>query len=197
MDGLNLIWGLAAIVAGIFVCVYGNALFRLVLAVIGFMIGFWLIMALPVPNEALRIVLAIVVGGIGAAVLYRLFRLSLHIAGALLGAVLVMVVLAVLGLNGSNYGILTWILVLAGAGVLGVFGNRLGNGIIPLATSLVGAAAVVLGLSRIYQGVVGASSNDPVQVMANGFALVLFVAIAAISFLAQLQITSLKRRLVR
>jgi hypothetical protein len=141
MDSVSILFGLVTIAAGIFVCVYGNVLFRFVIAVLGFLIGFWLIMAIfPATNNALRVVLAIVVGGIGAAILYSLFRLALHVAGALLGAVVVMTVLALIGWIGNgNFGVISWILVIAGAVVVGFFGNRLGNAIIPLATALAGA----------------------------------------------------------
>ena len=199
MDGINLIWGLVAVAAGIFVCVYGNMLFRFVLAVVGFVIGFWLVMAvLPMGNSALQVLLAVVVGGIGAAVLYGLFRLSLHIAGALLGAVLVMIVLALIGWlgGGSSLGVVGWVLVLAGAAVVGFLGNRLGNAIIPLATSLTGAALVVTGLTKMFTNM-GVDSNDPITIMSSGFAFVLFIVLALISALAQFQIADLRRRLLR
>lgn len=200
MDTLNLIWGLVVLAAGVFVCVYGNLLFRFVLAVIGFAIGFWLMMTLvPGDNVALKVLLGVIVGGIGAAVLYSLFRLSLHIAGALLGAVIVFAVLGLIGwLNpGSGMGVIGWVLVLAGAGVVGFLGNRLGNAIIPLATSLVGAALVVLGLSKMFMQNVGVTTNDPIAVVSTGFGFVLFIAVSAISALAQFQIADLKRRLLR
>ncbi len=199
MEGINVVWGLIAIAAGIFVCVYGNLLFRFVIAVLGFMIGFWLVMALlPMSNAALQVVLAIIVGGAFAGILYSLFRLALHIAGALLGAVLVMVVLALIGwVGGGNFGVFSWILVIAGAAVLGFFGNRLGNAIIPLATSLAGAAAVVGGISRLFMANLGVDTADPIKVMSNGFAFVLFLIIAIISTLAQFQIADLRRRLLR
>ena len=194
MDGILL--GLVTVAAGIFVCVYGNMLFRFVMAVLGFVIGFWLIMAIfPTTNDALRILLAIVVGGIGAAILYSLFRLALHIAGALLGAVVVMAVLALVGWVGNgDFGVVSWILVIAGAAVVGFFGNRLGNAVISLAAALAGAATIVAGLSKLFSSVV-ATSDDPIKIMSNGFAFVLFVVIAIISALAQLQIADLRRRL--
>jgi hypothetical protein len=196
MDGILL--GLVTVAAGIFVCVYGNALFRFVMAVIGFVIGFWLIMAIfPTTNDALRVLLAIVVGGIGAAILYSLFRLALHIAGALLGAVVVMAVLALVGWVGNgNFGVFNWILVIAGAAVVGFFGNRLGDAVISLATALAGAAAIVAGLSKLFSSAVP-TSGDPIKIMSNGFAFVLFVVIAIMSALAQLQIADLRRRLLR
>ncbi len=198
MDASSVLMGLVAITAGIFVCVYGNMLFRFVIAVLGFLIGFWLVMALfGNMNEGLRIGLAIVVGGSAAAVLYSLFRLALHIAGALLGAVVVMIVLALIGWIGQgSIGVFSWILVIAGAAVVGFFGNRLGNAIIPLATSLAGAAAVVAGLSKLFTGMVG-MSDDPIKIMSSGFAFVLFLIVAIISSLAQLQIADLRRRLLR
>jgi hypothetical protein len=194
MDGILL--GLVTVAAGIFVCVYGNMLFRFVMAVLGFVIGFWLIMAIfPTTNDALRILLAIVVGGIGAAILYSLFRLALHIAGALIGAVVVMAVLALVGWVGNgDFGVVSWILVIAGAAVVGFFGNRLGNAVISLAAALAGAAAIVAGLSKLFSSVV-ATSDDPIKIMSNGLAFVLFVVIAIISALAQLQIADLRRRL--
>jgi hypothetical protein len=197
---LNSLWGLVIAAAGIFVCVYGNQLFRFVLAVIGFAIGFWLMMTLvPTDNAALKVLLAIIFGGIGAAVLYSLFRLSLHIAGALLGAVIVMAVLALIGWlsPGTSMGIFGWILVLAGAGVVGFVGNRLGKAIIPLATSLTGAALVSLGLTKMFAPNVGVTSNDPLMVMSTGFGFALFVILALISALAQFQIADLRRRLLR
>lgn len=200
MEGVSLIWGLVIVAAGVFVCVYGNMLFRFVLAVIGFAIGFYAMMAIiPPTNVALQLLLAIIVGGIAAAVLYSLFRLSLHIAGALLGAVVVLAVLSLIGWAGpgANMGILSWILVLAGAGVVGFLGNRLGNAIIPLSTSLVGAALIVLGLSKMFAQNVGATSNDPIAVMSTGFGFVLFIVLAVISALAQFQIADLRRRLLR
>jgi hypothetical protein len=200
MEGVSLFWGIVIVAAGVFVSVYGNMLFRFVLAVVGFAIGFWLMMTLvPPTNAALQVLLALIVGGIGAAVLYSLFRLSLHIAGALLGAVVVMAVLALIGWvgNGAGMGILSWVLVLAGAGVVGFLGNRLGNAIIPLATALTGAALIVLGLSKLFTANVGASSNDPIAVLSGGFGFVLFIVLALISALAQFQIADLRRRLMR
>jgi hypothetical protein len=200
MESVSLFWGIVIVAAGVFVSVYGSMLFRFVLAVVGFAIGFWLMMTLmPATNTALQVLLALIVGGIGAAVLYSLFRISLHIAGALLGAVIVVAVLSLIGWvgNGASMGVFSWILVLAAAGVVGFLGNRLGNAIIPLATALTGAALIVLGLSKLFTANVGATSNDPIAVLSGGFGFVLFVVLAVISALAQIQIADLRRRLLR
>ncbi len=199
MDFTNFIWGLAILAAGIFVCVYGNLLFRFVLAIIGFVIGFSLVMALAgSAAEWLRWTLAIVAGGIGAVALYSLFKVSLYLAGGILGAVIVIVVLALFGqVGGSNTGIFSWILVLAGAGLVGFLGQRLGNMVVVFATALAGSALVIYGFARMFASNMGSSSTNPVLVLSGTFALVLFAVIALISGLAQYQMHTLRRRLLR
>lgn len=198
MDATNLIWGLAALAAGIFICVYGNVLFRFVLAIIGFFIGFSLVMALGGSAEPwLRWTLAIAAGGIGALALYSLFQLSLYLAGGILGAVVVIVVLAMFGLVGSSLAILNWVLVGTGACVVGFFGKRLGNLVVVFATALAGAALVVYGLARMFAINIGSSSPDPISLFSKTFPLLLFFTVAIISGLAQYQIHTLRRRLLR
>jgi hypothetical protein len=198
MEGTSLVWGLAAIAAGIFVCAYGSALFRFVLAVIGFMIGFSLVMALAAgASPALQWILALVAGGIGALLLYRLFNLSLYIAGGILGAAIVIAVLGLFGLTGGGVGIFGWILVLAGAGVVGFFGRRIGDLVIVFATAIAGATLVVYGLARVFGTNIGNGSVDPTKVLSGAFALLLWAVIALISGLAQYQVQSLRRRFLR
>lgn len=60
-------------------------------------------------------------GGVLAAVGYALVRTVLHIAGALLGAVLVLVVLSLLPFDMPSF--LSIILIVAGAGRVGFFGT--------------------------------------------------------------------------
>jgi hypothetical protein len=198
MDGTSLIWGLAAIAAGIFVCAYGSALFRFVLAVIGFMVGFSLVMALAASaSPALQWILALVAGGIGALLLYRLFNLSLYIAGGILGAAIVIAVLGLFGLTGGGLGIIGWILVLVGAGVVGFFGKRIGDLVIVFATALAGATLVVYGLARVFAANIGNGSADPTKVLSGAFALLVWATIALISGLAQYQVQSMRRRFMR
>lgn len=197
---MDLIWGLIIIGAGIFVCAYGTALFRFVLAVIGFAAGFSLAMALlPASTGALGWIIALVAGGIGAYVLYRLFNLSLYIAGGILGIAIVMALLGLFGLagGGQGLGIIGWILVVAGGGVVGFFGRRIGNLVIVFATALAGATLVVYGLARVFATNIGDGSVDPTKVLSSVFALLLWATIALISGLAQYQVQSLRRRLLR
>ena len=73
--------------SGIFVCAYGNVLFRFVLAVLGFVIGYSPVMWIRgEPASALQIVVAIVVGGILAAVGYTMFKLPCTLPAASWGS---------------------------------------------------------------------------------------------------------------
>ena len=149
---MDSIWGLVVVAAAYFICAYGASLFRFVLAVIGFAVGFSLTaMALvPASAGALGWIIALVAGGIGTFLLYRLFNLSLYLA-SILGIAIVIALLGLFGLTGSGQGlgIFGWILVLIGAGVVGFFGRRYGDIVIVLATGLAGATLVVYGLARL------------------------------------------------
>ena len=195
--------GIVLAACGIFLLVYGGLLFRFSMAVGFFVIGFslasWLFSSQP---DLIRILISLVVGGALAAVGYALVRMVLHIAGGLLGAVLVLLILSLLpiSLGGTAGNILSIVLIAAGAGVVGFFGNRLGDWVIILATSLAGAYAVILGLTRMFPQAVEAST----EYVASGSAYVpftapafaVFVIVLLIGALAQERIRSMRGRFV-
>ena len=191
--------GIVLAACGIFLLVYGGLLFRFSMAVGFFVLGFtlasWLFSG---QEDLIRILISLVVGGVLAAVGYMLVRIVLHLAGGLLGAVLVLIVLSLLPLNMPSF--LNIIIILAGAGVVGYFGNRLGDWVIILATSLAGAYAVVLGLTRMFPTAVEASAeyvaSGSAYVPFTGPAFAVFVVVALIGALAQDRIRSLRGRFV-
>jgi hypothetical protein len=180
---METLWGLIIIVCGIFISVYGNQLFRLTLAVLGFGLGFilgWWLMGSQ--STAVHIGTSLVLGGIGAVLLYSLFRVGIYIAGGVLGLVLGMLIVAVLGLQ--NTPIIGTILVL-GAGLMGLFGNRLSNMIIPLATSAAGGFLVAYGLLLLFAEDI-APGTAPIDLLGSRLALMVFLVIVAIGTLGQL-----------
>ena len=193
MDGV--VWGIVVLACGIFISAYGNVLFRFVLMFAGFAIGFSLVMWLGgFLGDALQIVVAIVVGGILAAVLYSLVKFALHIAGGLLGLVLMLAILGLFKLGGIDLGFFGWILALVAAGVGGFFGNRLGDIVIVAATALAGAYFVVLGLAALFRT---ADTQNPISLLGTAFPMVLYISIVLISGLAQYQAYALRRRFLR
>jgi hypothetical protein len=195
-DGVEFLWGIVLVGAGIFVCVYGSVLFRIVLAMIGFAVGFGGAFALTDgQNDALRILVAIVAGGIAAAVLFSLIRVGLYIAGGILGAVVALVVSALVGLLDDGFGWGSLILVILGAGGIGYTGPRLGNLIIVLATAAAGAFLVMQGLSFLYLDEFQTDVEDPGQTFSSSLPFVTFLIIAAIGGLGQYVSSTLRFRL--
>lgn len=187
--------GIILIAAGIFMLVYGGLLFRFALAVGLFVLGFslssWLFASQP---EVTRIVISLAVGGVVALVGYSLVRLVLHFAGGLLGAALALVLLSLLpGMNS----VISLILVLVGAGVVGFFGNRMGDWVIILATTLTGSYAIVAGLLRLFPAAVGVTPDYVSALIPfTGPAFAVFLTIFAIGVLAQDRFLRFKGRFV-
>ena len=196
MSSDSLLWGILALASGIFICAYGNVMFRFVLAVLGFMLGFSAVMWIGGGLQGgLLLVVAIVAGAILAAVLYSLFRLALYIAGGILGIVIVLAIVGLISVAGSDLGIVGWLLLIAGAVVGGFLGRRLGDMAIVLATAMAGAYLVVLGLAKLFGA--GIEGGNAIKMLGAGLPLVLFVAVALISGLSQYEALRVRRRFLR
>ena len=189
--------GLVMIGCGIFLLVYGGMLFRFSLAVGLFILGYslasWLFSAM---DPMMQFIISLVVGAILAVIGFTMVRLALHLAGGVLGAILVLVIASLL--PGSMPSWLVIILVVAGAGVIGFFGNRLGDWVIIFATTLAGAYAVILGLTELLpQAVTGVeAAHNSAQIPFTGPAFAVFLTVLAIGVLAQWQIRNVRGRYV-
>ncbi|MCL4857824.1 MAG: DUF4203 domain-containing protein, partial [Caldilineaceae bacterium] len=141
---MNILWGIIIVVCGVFVCVYGNLLFRFTLAALGFgigaILGWWLAGG---QSDMMRLLISLALGGIGALLLYFLFQIGIYIAGGVLGLIVAFLLAALLGLGDSWMAIL---FLVAGTGVTSFFSRKFERWIIPLATSAAGAFQVVYGL---------------------------------------------------
>lgn len=194
---MDLLWGAVLLGCGIFVSVYGGLLFRFVLAVMGFGIGFYGTMAVLGDQEtALRILIGLVIGGIAAGALYALISFGLYIAGGLLGIVAGFVVASLLNQMDDGLNWVGIVLMIAGAGGCGFFGRRLGNWIIILATAAVGAFLIVGGLGAWFNTELGVNTDEVSTTLNTNLTLVLFLVFAGLSGLAQMNISNLRRRLL-
>lgn len=187
---------LLLIAAGIFILVYGGLLFRFTLAtglfILGLSLGLWLLAG---QDPAVRILVSFAIGGIAAIVGYALVKMALHIAGGLLGAIAVLVVLSIFPVTPpASFSVL---LTLAGLVVVGIFGNRLGDWIIILATTLTGAYAIIMGLTSWFPASVEVTPDyNSALVPFTGPAFVVFGIVLIIGILAQHRIRSFKGRLL-
>ncbi|GIV71375.1 hypothetical protein [Caldilinea sp.] len=188
--------GIVLIASGIFLLVYGGLLFRFSLAVGFFVLGFSLASwSFSGQEDVIRILISLVVGGVLAGLGYALVRIVLHTAGALLGAVLMLLLLSLLPVKTPEF--LSVILIAAGLGVVGYFGDRLGDWAIILATSLAGAYAIVLGLTRMFPAAVEVGADyASAYVPFTGPAFAVFVIVFLIGALAQDRIRSVRGRYV-
>lgn len=187
---------LALIASGVFLLVYGGMLFRITLAVGAFVLGFALCMWLFAEQTLLvRLLISIGVGGVLGLVGYFLLKMVLHIAGAIMGAVLALIILSILPVPVNNT--LSLILILLGSGVSGFFGNRMGDWVIILATSLTGAYAILLGLTYLFPASMGVdASYVSARIPFTAPAFVVFLILLAIGALSQFVLRGVRGRFV-
>jgi hypothetical protein len=145
MDNLTLIvTALFAIVFGAVSCFFGYRIFRVVLSIIGFIIGASIGLSLTAESAQLTQILAAMAGGaIGAIVMNALYFLGVVIAGALLGALAVNLFLAALGVEPN---VIFLIIGAVAGGAVALILNKL---TIILSTAFSGASAIVYGASLL------------------------------------------------
>lgn len=151
MDDLTLVvTALFSIGFGLVDCFFGYRIFRLVLSIIGFIIGASIGLSLTAESAQLtQILVALVAGLIGAVLMNALYFLGVVIAGALLGALAANLLLSALGVEPNA------IFLVIGAVVGGVVALVLNKLTIILSTAFSGAAGVIYGLSLLIPGLGG------------------------------------------
>jgi hypothetical protein len=179
---LNVVIGLAVMAGGIFAAAFGYSLFRFVLAVLGFMVGFTVASRLTAgldPTVSLFISLGagIVLAGLG----FALIRIGQYIAGALLGIVVALVVLGLIGAN--NDGVISLAAMAVGLGIGAFAGRFFGDLIILTATSFIGAYGIVLGWFIAFSS--NTTGNLSSAMVINIVTIVLMLAIALVGGLGQ------------
>jgi hypothetical protein len=199
MTGDEFVWGAVLVASGIFIAVYGSVLFRFVLAVLGFAVGFGGAYALLSDQDtAQRILVALVAGAILAVLLFAMIRVGLYIAGGVLGLVIALIVSGLFGWLDDGIGWTAAILLIVGGGAGGFFGNRLGDWIVILATAGAGALLVVNGVIVWFRDEYESDlTGDITSNLDKTEVLVVFFIVFAIAFLSQLNSTKLRDRLYR
>ena len=179
---VNVIIGVAVMAGGIFAAAFGYSLFRFVLAVIGFMVGFSVASTFtqsldPTVSLFISLGAGIVLAGLG----FALIRIGQYIAGALLGIVVAMVVLAFLGVQSG--GVLNLAGLAVGLGIGAFAGRFFGDIIILTATSFIGAYGIVLGWFITFS--TNTSGNLASALIINIVTITLMLAIALVGGLGQ------------
>ncbi|MBZ0282027.1 MAG: DUF4203 domain-containing protein [Anaerolineae bacterium] len=137
-----IIIGLVSIAIGLVSCFYGYAVFRVVLVVLGFLLGYAVGTALVAGRAELTVLLVgLGAGLIGAAIMYGLYVLGVMLAGGLFGANVASALILALNLEGALIPIIILIGVLIGA----VIAYGLNKWMIVIGTAFNGASSIIYG----------------------------------------------------
>lgn len=143
MDYLS---GVILLVIGFFACFFGWRYYRVVLALLGFATGYYVLSGLLVEQAEGVQILGGIVGGLAVGFLFWTFyKIGYILLGALLGLVAAALIANSFNLDDNVY----LILALAGL-VIGAFiGNAIADLMIRLGTSFSGATQMVAGIAAI------------------------------------------------
>jgi hypothetical protein len=97
--------------------------------------------------------------------------------------------------DGNN--VVTLILLVAGGGLGGFFGPRLGDLIVLLATSVAGSYLIVYGLTVLFESRFDSELDDPSANMGQRLTLTLFLILVVLSGAAQWNYMRLRQRFLR
>lgn len=138
----GIIVALVSIAIGLVSCFYGYGLFRVVLVVLGFLIGFAVGTALVAGRAELTVLLVGLGSGlIGAAIMYGLYVLGVMLAGGLFGANVASAIIVALNFEGALIPIIIVIGVIIGAAVA----FALKKWMIVIGTAFSGASSIIYG----------------------------------------------------
>jgi hypothetical protein len=131
---------------GLLGCFFGKRLYRIVLALAGFIVGFYVASGLLVGQSDVIIIIASIVAGlIGAFIFWSLYKFAYVLFGLVFG-----LGLGVLLHNAFNMSDLVGAIVVVVLGVLGaVIGNMIGDLGIRLTTAFGGAVQAVGGVAAL------------------------------------------------
>jgi hypothetical protein len=151
------------IAGGLVACVAGYRLFRIVLAIYGFILGALVASSIPGPGETLPLVISAIVGGLlGALVLNLAYFAGVALVGAGAGALVLFLVWSRVG-----HGDPPVLLVVACAAAGAIAATLLQRFVIILATAFGGAWTVLVGALAIAgdQGAMAAARTSGVWIV--------------------------------
>ncbi|MCC6611928.1 MAG: DUF4203 domain-containing protein [Anaerolineae bacterium] len=143
---MALLTGIILLAIGLIACFYGKRLYRVVLALFGFIAGYYAAWAALVQqSDVVQVVGAIIVGLVVAFVFWSLYKAAHVLFGAFLGLALGTVIANAFNLDGVVYLVVVVVLAIIGA----LIGISLADMMIRLATAFGGASQAVSGLAAI------------------------------------------------
>lgn len=138
--------GLLLLIVGLLTCFFGKRLYRIILALSGFVVGYFATSgALLGQSEIVVILVSVVVGLVLAAIFWSLYKFAYVLFGLFLGLALGALIVNALNLENLLGTIILVVLALVGAGIGNIFGDLM----IRLSTAFAGATQAVGGLAAL------------------------------------------------
>lgn len=143
---MALLTGIILLVIGLIVCFFGKRIYRIALALSGFVAGYYAVSAALVgQSDVVQIVGALIAGLVVAFVFWSLYKFAYVLFGMFLGLALGALIANALNLDGILYLVVVIVLAVIGA----LIGSSLADMMIRLATAFGGAGQAVSGLAAI------------------------------------------------
>ena len=188
---MALLTGVILLVVGLLACFFGWRLYRLMLGLFGFVIGYYVVLGLLAEQaEIVQIGGAIVAGLVVGFIFWALYNFAYILFGVFLG----IIVAGVIGNAFNLEGIILLVVVVILATIGGVLGAVLADVMIRLGTAFGGASQAVGGVAAIATALnIGLPLADPTHGGANTestagiITLVAVIILGVIGFIFQTQ----------
>lgn len=180
MVAFDALGALLAVGLGLLSCFFGFRLFRVILALLGFLLGFSLGLALfGGDQQVTAIIVGIILGIVGAAIFYALYFIGVALSGAVLGAFLAVTLMSALNIDINALGVVLVVVGIILGTVIALAINKL---MIILSTALSGAGGVIYGAAYFLPGLFLTIRQNSVSPTLVGGIAWLMLAIAGIVY---------------
>lgn len=143
---MEILTGVILLVVGLIACFFGKRYFRVIMAIQGFAVGYYVVSRLLVDqSDVIQIVAGLVAGLIVGYLFWVLYKFAYMIFGLLLGVLLGTVIGYAFNLDSTIYLIILIVLGILGA----ILGIALADLMIRLSTAFGGSAQAVSGVAHL------------------------------------------------
>lgn len=143
---MGLLTGIILLVVGLIACFFGKRYYRLVLALVGFVVGYYAASGLlATQGDAIQIIGGIVAGLVIGFLFWTFYKMAYILFGIFLGLVVAALIGRAFNLDGTVFTILAVVLAIVGA----LLGTSIADLMIRLSTAFGGATQAIGGVAAI------------------------------------------------
>ena len=143
---MGLLMGIILLVVGLIACFFGRRYYRLVLALVGFVVGYYAVSGLlTAQGDAVQVIGGIVAGVVVGFLFWSFYKMAYILFGIALGLTVAALIGRAFNLDGTVFTILTIVLAIIG----GFLGTSIADLMIRLSTAFGGATQAIGGVAAI------------------------------------------------